>query len=350
MKYLLITLGSIGDMMPFLAVADALRQRGHQAVIASNAGYAGLVRGSGFEFAIVSERPSQPLDGVLESDPDKAWRMVRQDVFAAATGPVRAFIAHQAQLGPCRVIASWNAFGARLASREMGVPLWRVFLSPHALAEDNESPPDHGTGQRIGFFPPWFAPPGPDVRLTGFVMADEAVIPALPPALETFLDDGPRPVIFTPGSFMRQAKDFFEVSLAACQYLKLRAIFLTPYGDQLPIDLPPTVRHYQFISLQRLAPFGAALVHHGGIGTCAQGLRAGIPQLIKPVFFDQHDNAARIESLGVGQQIAAYQEADLAGRLTALLASPSVNDNCAVIKARFAGSNPLQQICDLVES
>ena len=57
MKYLLITLGSIGDVMPFLAVADALRQRGHHAVIASNAGYAGLVRGSGFEFAIVSERP-----------------------------------------------------------------------------------------------------------------------------------------------------------------------------------------------------------------------------------------------------------------------------------------------------
>src|ERR1051325_6877698 len=122
MKYLLITLGSIGDMMPFLAVADALRQRGHQAVIASNAGYAGLVRGSGFEFAIVSERPSQPLDGILESDPDKAWRMVRQDVFVPATGPVRAFIAHQAQLGPCRVIASGNAFGARLAPGELGVP------------------------------------------------------------------------------------------------------------------------------------------------------------------------------------------------------------------------------------
>ena len=348
MKYLLITLGSIGDLMPFLAVADALRQRGHRCVIASNAGYAGLVQGSGFEFAIVSERPAQPLDGLLETDPGEAWRMVRQEVFAPATGPVRAFIAHQAQLGPCRVIASWNAFGA--ASEELGVPLWRVFLSPHALTEDGESPPDHGTGQRIGFFPPWFASELSDVRLTGFVMADEAVVPALPPALEAFLNDGPRPVIFTPGSFMRQAKGFFDVALAACRRLKLRAIFLTPYGDQVPADLPPTVRHFQFISLQRLAAFGAALVHHGGIGTCAQGLRAGIPQLIKPVFFDQHDNAARIESLGVGQRIAAYQEADLAGRLTELLASPSARDNCAEVKARFAGSNPLAQVCDLVEA
>ena len=348
MKYLLITLGSIGDVMPFLAVADALRQRGHQAVIASNAGYASLVRGSGFEFAIVSERPSQPLDAILESDPDKAWRMVRQEVFVPATGPVRAFIAHQAQLGPCRVIASWNAFGA--AQKERGIPLWRVFLSPHALAEDSESPSDQKTGQRIGFFPPWFAPDVSGVPLTGFVMADEAVVPALPPALEAFLNDGPRPVIFTPGSFMRQAEGFFEASLAACQRLNLRAVFLTPYSDQVPAALPPTVRHFPFISLQRLAAFGAALVHHGGIGTCAQGLRAGIPQLIKPVFFDQHDNAARIESLGVGQKIAAYQDADLAGRLTELLASPSVRDSCAAVKARFAGSNPLQHICDLVES
>src|SRR5689334_18082852 len=134
MKYLLITLGSIGDVMPFLAVADALRQRGHQAIIASSAGYAGLVRGSGFEFAIVSERPAQPLDSLLETDPDKAWQMVRQEVFAPATGPVREFIAHHARSGPCRIIASWNAFGATQTGP--GIPLFRVFLSPQALAED----------------------------------------------------------------------------------------------------------------------------------------------------------------------------------------------------------------------
>lgn len=65
MKFLVVTLGSIGDLMPFLAIADALRQRGHQVVIASNAGYAALVTGSGFEFGIVSDRPQQALDDVL---------------------------------------------------------------------------------------------------------------------------------------------------------------------------------------------------------------------------------------------------------------------------------------------
>ena len=123
------------------------------------------------------------------------------------------------------------------------MPLWRVFLSPHALAEDHETP----VAPRIGFFPTWFAPQLADVRLTGFVMTDEAVVPALPPALEVFLNDGARPVIFTPGSFMRQAKSFFEESLAVCERLKLRAIFLTPHSDQLPASLPPGVRHFPFI-------------------------------------------------------------------------------------------------------
>lgn len=346
MKYLLITLGSIGDVLPFLAVADALRLRGHTVVIASHAGYAQLVQGSGFEFAIVSERSQQPLDDILEGDPDRAWEIVRQDVFVSATRPVRDFIAHHARLGPCRVIASWNAFGASLAKNELRVPLCRVFLSPHALAESCDGSAD----ERVGFFPSWFAPEIRNVRLPGFAMVDDALVPALPQAVASFLDDGPSPIIFTPGSFMRRARSFFQESLAACQGLGLRAIFLTPYSDQVPTVLPPTVRHFKFISLQRLAPLAAALVHHGGIGTCAQGLRAGTPQLIKPVFFDQHDNSARIECLGVGQRIGTYRQPELAQRLTELLGSSTVRNNCAVVQERFSGSNPLARICEAVEA
>ncbi len=47
-----------------------------------------------------------------------------------------------------------------------------------------------------------------------------------------------------------------------------------------------------------LVPRLAALVHHGGIGTTAQAMRAGVPQLITPFAHDQFDNAARVERLG----------------------------------------------------
>lgn len=347
MKFLLVTLGSIGDLMPFLAIADALRQRGHQVVIASNAGYAALVRGSGFDFGIVSNRPLQALDDVLESDPGRAWKKVWDDVCVPAANPTRDFIAHHAQAGPCKVIASWNALGARLARQEREFPLCTAYLSPHALREDRELPGLRGV--RMGLFPSWFGPiDEPDVRLTGFPMLDDALVPALPPPLENFLRDGPAPVIFTPGSFIRRSEAFFREAAAACERQGLRAVFLTPHGDQIPQALAPTIRHFKFVSLQRLAGHAAALVHHGGIGTCAQALRAGIPQLITPVFFDQPDNAARVEALGVGRRVSALDE--IGDGLAGLLASQSVRDSCAAIGARFVGSNPVGQICDIAEA
>jgi len=48
-------------------------------------------------------------------------------------------------------------------------------------------------------------------------------------------------------------------------------------------------------------PRCAVFVHHGGIGSCAQGLRARVPQLIRPFAYDQFDNAARIEADGAGR-------------------------------------------------
>ncbi len=348
MKFLVVTLGSIGDLMPFLAIGDALRQRGHQVVIASNAGYAALVRGSGFEFGIVSDRPQLALDDLLESDPREAWKRVWDEVFVPAAGPTRDFIAHHAQAGPCKVIASWTALGARLAKQEREFPLCTAYLSPHAVHEDSDLSGPHG--ERIGLFPSWFGPVDDmsKIPLTGFPMVDDALVPALPPPLETFLRDGPAPVIFTPGSFMRRSEAFFREAMATCERQGLRAVFLTPHGDQIPQTLPPTIRHFKFVSLQRLAGHAAALVHHGGIGTCAQALRAGIPQLITPVFFDQPDNAARVEALGVGRRVSA--RAEVGDRLAGLLASQSVRDSCAAIRAHFTGTDPLGQICDIAEA
>jgi UDP:flavonoid glycosyltransferase YjiC (YdhE family) len=349
MKYLLVTLGSIGDLMPFLAVADALRQRGHQVVIASNAGYAALVTGSGFEFGIVSDRPQQALDDVLESDPRQAWKRVWDEVFVPAAGPTRDFIAQHAQAGPCKVIASWNALGAKLARQEREFPLCTAYLSPHAVHEDRDlSGP---RGEQIGLFPSWFGPiDEPDLALTGFPVLDDALVPALPPPLESFLQDGPAPVIFTPGSFMRRSEAFFREAMAACERLGLRAVFLTPHGDQIPQALPPTIRHFKFVSLQRLARHAAALVHHGGIGTCAQAMRAGIPQLIIPVFFDQPDNAARVEALGVGRRVARFVCDEVCEKLREILDDPLVRRNCTAVREKFPASDPVRQICEFAEA
>ena len=179
MKFLIVTVGSIGDLLPFLAIAEALRKRGHTVVIASNAGYAALVNMVGFEFAIIWDRAQQSLDNVIAADPGRAWATVHKEMFVPAAAPARNFIAQHARNGPCTVLASWSAFGARLAHLELGVPLYTVYLSPGAVDADDDRSADSSTLRNIGFFPSWFGD-APGIRHTGFVTFDDALVPALP--------------------------------------------------------------------------------------------------------------------------------------------------------------------------
>lgn len=331
--------------MPFMAVAERLRARGHRCVFASNAGYAQLIQASGFAFAIIAQRPRQSLDEVIRRDPIRAWETVRDQLFLPAVEPTFAFIAEYARQEPSVVLASWSAFGAARAHAQLGVKLVTAWLSPYPLAAHRAE-----AGQAdadIALFPGWFAPAPSDVHQAGFPLIEDALVPALPAEVEAFLAAGPAPVILTPGSFMRQAKGFFEAGLKACAQLGQRAILLTPYADQVPA-LPAFARHYPYIALQRLAPRATAMIHHGGIGTTAQGLRAGLPQILAPVFFDQFDNAARLETLGVGRRLTGPTDtAEMAAALEAMLAA---RVRAAALRGHFGTGDPVGAVCDLLES
>ncbi len=133
-------------------------------------------------------------------------------------------------------------------------------------------------------FPRWPATPGQ----------------TLAPELEAFLAAGAAPVGFTPGSAMAHGRDFFRRALKASAALGQRALFITPYADQLPQPLPPWAHHVAYAPFDLLLPRLRALVHHGGIGTGAQALAAGLPQGLAPLAHDQFDNAGRWVRQGVG--------------------------------------------------
>ena len=349
MRILVITLGSIGDLMPFLAVAEALRGRGHEVIIAGQAGYAALVQRAGFGFGVIWNGTPTDIDAALEQSPQTAWEMVRRDLFRPAVEPTAAFIRHAARNDDCAVLASWSAFGAPPVCAQMKLPLYRACLSPRAVDEAASQAQD---GQWLGLFPDWFGPRGdgwPDIRFTGFPALDDALVPALEPKLEDFLQAGPAPIVFTPGSFQRRSSRFFRESLAACRALGRRAVLLTPYADQVPANLPDGVMHLAYAPLQRLAPRTAALVHHGGIGTLAQGLRSGVPQICAPVFFDQFDNAQRLESLGAGRTLGLrdYTASALAPLLQAL-DDRKVRQRAGAMRDRMAGEHPVETVCDLI--
>lgn len=163
--------------------------------------------------------------------------------------------------------------------------------------------------------------------LTGFPLWDESADEPLPAAVLDFLSQpGGAPIVFTPGSAMRFGQDFFKAAVGACQKLQRRGLLLTRYPEQLPARLPPGVMHVAYAPLARLLPHAAALVHHGGIGTTAQALGAGVPQLVMPMAHDQFDNADRVRRLGLGDWLPRqrFTEGHVTAKLRGLLHDPGV--------------------------
>src|SRR5262249_6681351 len=162
----------------------------------------------------------------------------------------------------------------------------------------------HSPDGVLCLFPGWFGPRQPDwpanVWLTQFPLWDEDSIYKPQPEVEAFLRAGEATIVFTPGSSNAQAVTFFQAAVEACRSLGRRGMLLSRFPEQVPPDLPEGVRYFAYAPLSRVRSRAAALVHPGGMGTTAQVLRAGIPQLLMPLAYDQPDNAARLKRLGVG--------------------------------------------------
>ncbi len=166
-----------------------------------------------------------------------------------------------------------------------------------------------------------------------------------------FFAAGSPPIAFSPGSANHEAHQFFAAAVDACQRLGRRGVLLTKYDHQLPANLPNSVRHVGFVPMSKLLPYAAALVHHGGIGSCAQGLAARLPQIVRPMSYDQFDNSRRLVRLGVAKEISVghFTGQSVADNLAALFDSPLVATRCRELANRCNGPAALAAACDALE-
>jgi UDP:flavonoid glycosyltransferase YjiC (YdhE family) len=207
----------------------------------------------------------------------------------------------------------------------------------------------------LALFPDWFAPPQPDwptpTRVTRFPLYDEAGARSADPGLEAFLQSGDPPILLTPGSANQQARRFFTVGLEACWKLGKRALLVTPFREQLPASLPSGAAHFSFVPFGHVFSRCAAVLHHGGIGTCAQGMAAGVPQFLMPMGFDQPDNAWRLRRLGVGDYLypAKFEPDAVARRLGLLLESEIVARACRDVAEKMRTQMPPADVARILE-
>lgn len=408
--FILVTMGSAGDLFPFLWIGRALRERGHRVDFLGPEQHALYVDAAGLTFhglpadpavldhpdlwhptrglAVVWEatRPAMAqlpgLVGALDTDRDcvllvhplalpeaDLCRHARPSlkIAAAYLAPSNLPTVHDPLLlGPWPV-PTWVPHGVRRW-------LWRTlaarFIDPVALPGLNAGRAGQGLAPvssliehiptipdlSLALFPDWFAAPPPDwpqaLHQAGFPLYDPDPDAAPSAELRAFLDAGEPPVVFTPGTGNRQARRYFEAATQAVSKLGLRAIFLTPHREQLPTSLASSICWQEYVPLKALLPHVAALVHHGGIGTTAEALRAGTPQLVVPLAHDQFDNAARVVALGAGASLHASRvtPARMVQALRQVVAHTTVREQCAGVAARFARSAGIEPLCDRLET
>lgn len=410
MHYVLTTFGSSGDVFPFLAIGRELRARGHDVTVLAAEPFHGVAERAGLSF--VSGASLEDYETISKHPdlwhPRRGMRLLLRSISVALrdeyakiselykpgrTVPVGhplAFVTrtfeekHRAPAASIHIAPQLfrSEFVAPVFEPDYDLskaPRWhkrglyrdadQFFLDPHitpalnAFRAELGLPPVrrvfhswlHSPRLTIGIFPDWFAPPQPDwppqTRTTGFILYDDAESRDGDSDIEDFIANGDPPIVFTPGSNNRQAPGFFEAAVKAVDRLGRRALLLTGYPGQLPSDLPDSVRHASYVPFSRVLPYSAAVVHHGGIGTCAQGLAAGVPQLTMPMGFDQPDNAMRLRRLGVGTSLTPrnFTTPNLATALEKLLESSETSAACQKYSRMVLQSDALQTTCTLLE-
>lgn len=137
--------------------------------------------------------------------------------------------------------------------------------------------------------------------VTGYWFLEQAVDWHPPKALIDFLEYGPPPISIGFGSMVANDKEkIADISIQALTRAKQRGILLTGWGGLHYDNLPEGVLAVESVPHEWLFARIASVVHHGGAGTTAAGLRAGVPTIIVPFITDQPFWGKRIHDLGVG--------------------------------------------------
>ena len=363
-----------------LALANVLQQRGHMVRLAAPPDFEGWVLAHGIEFAPLGT----PIKPYLEAHPELLTGNPRTSLQSALhyfndQMPVVARGIEMASSDADLIVWAGLAFVAPTIAEYLGRPSVAVMYSPCMLPfSTDQHPPPSIPWQTL---PPWlnrllWAING---SLTGrvidrvhngirrqlalepveirqflqtacsyYVAADptlfptdrawgERVIPGnfifyqdtrpLDPSLQAWLDDGEPPVFVGFGSMSGKAtKRIEEVIRDALQAIGRRGLVGAGWAGLGQSRLPADWRIVHDVSHQTLFAQVAAVIHHGGSGTTANALRAGVPQVIVPLILDQYHHAYRLYMAGLMPKPVSMEKtksSQLAHALQVVMTSPA---------------------------
>ncbi len=360
-RILIATVGSRGDVQPYVALGKGLVGAGHTVHMMTDRSFAPLVEGTGIHLVPIDTDPRRTFEeGLRQAGPHSMgllrwlFRRMQHTVREYFIGALEA--SRQADL----VLFSPLAFPAAHVAEALGLPFVGLYLQPSTPTRAFPNPfvpplprgcPFRGTYHWLSFrlfnwilaftvrpvidrcrrevlgLPPkpWrfyanvdlaeipilygFSPQvvprprdwGPWIHVTGYWFLEDPGHWQPPPELVRFLEAGPPPVYVGFGSMVDvEPADLSRTVLAALAETGQRAVLLGGWAGLGRSSLPDSVLRVEEVPHAWLFPRCAAVVHHGGAGTTAAGLRAGVPTVVVPFYFDQPFWGRRVHELGVG--------------------------------------------------
>jgi MGT family glycosyltransferase len=135
-------------------------------------------------------------------------------------------------------------------------------------------------------------------------------------------------------------------TLAETDYLVV--VSMGPQHDQL--RLADNMIGEEFLPQPAILPHVDAVITHGGNNTVTESLHFGKPMVLLPLFWDQHDNAQRMEELGLGRRLATYahEPAELIAAIESLLADPVLPGRLSGISHRLGAKPGRETAGDLI--
>jgi UDP:flavonoid glycosyltransferase YjiC (YdhE family) len=416
MKALLITQGSHGDINPFIAIGQALRARGHDVLLTTNPYFETQIGAAGLSFAPLGEHVDlkQSIAEHDVMDPQRGpLNLLRKFLLPHVPEHVRRTRELVRELRPDVVVYHPIVIGAPWACALEGpVPtvsitpsptLWATPGDPLVLLPNHSDSPgpaalwlgrfmskwflrfvldgdlnrlrrELGLGKErdqlwgharnatlnLGVWSPLLRPPLPGdparSAVVGFTWHDRDRTQEAPDSeLDAFFAAGAPPIVFALGSTgVHAAGRFYECAVEASVALGQRALLVVGRDQPAPPNMPrdggiKAVAYAPFSSVFRRS---SVVVHHGGVGTTAQGLVAGRPTLIMPMAHDQFDNAARAKRLGVSETLhfAKLDTPRLTALLGQLIREPRYAAAAAALAPRIAAEDGARRAAELIEA
>jgi UDP:flavonoid glycosyltransferase YjiC (YdhE family) len=334
----IITIGSRGDIEPFIALGKGLMKRGHHVRITTFIKFKEYIESNGFEYYPLAgdavevirlligehvssfeyfrnlekllnpikkqflsdiERACQGMDAILYSTLGSvAWHVADKyripcfrvnfcpldptNEFPTMTAPILPFGAPYNRLTFWLGDRLWSHVTRKLLNDwrvEMGLKKIKPFKFPYRYLHGKRIPTLYGYSSIISPKPHEY---GNEIYLTGYWIGEKENSYQPDKKLSEFLSAGGKPIYIGFGSAV--GGDFDQALSIVLESLKRtnqRAILSAGWGNLKGVDIPETVMQVDYVPHSWLFERVSAVAHHGGAGTTAAGIRAKVPSVIK---------------------------------------------------------------------